>query len=116
MSNHSSVIDIANSLVTLCKKNPLLRYVTIKEGYNGGEIYIFKYKQTIVKEGIINNFWYAFITPDETIIVLGYETGRRTISHAHCVTYLEQKNATQFTPPRLFLCGIEGSPPKSYFI
>jgi hypothetical protein len=112
------MIDISNSLITLCKKNPLLRYVTIKEGYQGSEIYIFKYKkykQPTAEEGFSNNFWYAFITPDETIIVLGSETGRRTINTAHCVTYLEQKNAARFTPPRLFLCSIEGSPAQSYF-
>jgi hypothetical protein len=117
MSNYLSVIDIANSsLVSLSKKNPLLRYVTIKEGYNGSEIYIFKYKQNTAKEGFSNNFWYAFITQDETIIVLGSETDRRTINYAHCVTYLEQKNAARLTLPRLFLFSIEGNPPKSYLI
>ena len=86
-------IPTGDSLITLSKKNPLLRYVTIKEGYQGSEIYIFKYKQITTQAGFSNNFWFAY-HPDETIIVLGSETGRRTINATHCVTYLEQK-----TPP-----------------
>jgi hypothetical protein len=98
MSNHSSVIDTTNSLIALCKKNPQLRYVTIKAGYNGGEIYIFKYKRTTAKEGFTSNFWYAFITPDETVIVLGCETGRRTINYAYLTTYFQQETAAAGSP------------------
>lgn len=107
MPNQNETI---HSLIALCKKNPLLRYVTIKEGYQDSEIYVFRYKQTTSKEGFTNNFWYAFITPDETIIVLGYNTSRRSINYAHCVTYSMQQNAAKLNPPSLFLFGTEGNP------
>jgi hypothetical protein len=45
-------IHINDSLITLCKNNHNLRYVTIKQGPNNNEIYIFKYKKNEILHGL----------------------------------------------------------------